>query len=123
MKKNFITGLAVIISFLTLPGCENDENKDWTKEVMLTVSSEMVKYCPIESNGLAVEGMNIKEDDVSYWTPVSLNEIDGFHYEAGYEYRLKVLKKHLENPPADASDVTYELLEILLKKEVSGKTK
>jgi hypothetical protein len=122
MKKKLVTGLVVIIGFLTLPGCENDGDKDWTEEVLLTVSSEKVKYYPIEGNGLGVEGMNVKEDNENYWAKMSLNEIEGFQYEAGYEYRLKALKKHLANPPADASDVTYKLLKILSKEKIILKT-
>ncbi|MDR1673242.1 MAG: DUF4377 domain-containing protein [Bacteroidales bacterium] len=36
---------------------------------------------------------------------IPLNAIEDFNYEVGHEYRLKVLKTHLANPPADGSDI------------------
>ncbi|MDR1555635.1 MAG: DUF4377 domain-containing protein, partial [Tannerellaceae bacterium] len=98
--------LTVSISFFTLlmvVGCKDSENKDWTEEVLMTVASEFVDYHPIESNGIASDGLHIKEDNISYWIKIPLDAIEGFNYEVGYEYRLKVLKTHLANPPADGS--------------------
>lgn len=46
--------------------------------------------------------------------------VSGFEYEWGYEYRLKVKKTMLEIPPEDASDRTYDLIEILSKTAVSA---
>jgi hypothetical protein len=123
MKKKFVTGFAVIIGFLTLPGCEIDENKDWTEDVMLTVSSEMVRYYPMMSgNGPGFKGMSVKEDNGDHWMELPLSDIEGFNYEAGYECRLKVQKTHLANPPADAKNITYKLLKVVSKKKVILKT-
>ncbi len=43
-------------------------------------------------------------------------EIEGFDYEAGYEYKIKVEKIFNTNPPADAAGFRYQLVEVLDKK-------
>jgi hypothetical protein len=111
--------LTVSISFFTLltVGCENNENKDWAEEVLITVASEFADYHPIEGNDVTSNGLRIKEDNESYWINIPLDAIEDFNYEVGYEYKLKVLKTHLANPPADGLDVKYKLIEIILKSE------
>jgi hypothetical protein len=61
--------------------------------------------------------MSVKEDNGNHWKKMTLNDIEGFTYEAGYEYRLKAQKKHLANPMADAPNITYKLLEVVSKKK------
>jgi hypothetical protein len=111
--------LPVSISLLTLlmVSCQDSGNKDWTEEVLMTVAPEFVDYHPIESNGVASDGLHVKEDNISHWIKIPLDAIENFDYEVGYEYRLKVLKTHLANPPADGSDVKYKLIEIISKSE------
>lgn len=45
------------------------------------------------------------------------SKIDGFTFEAGYLYKLLVREEKVENPPADASSIKYNLIKILEKKE------
>lgn len=45
------------------------------------------------------------------------DEIEGFQYEEGYVYELKVRVEDVEDPPADGSSLRYILVEILSKKE------
>lgn len=47
-------------------------------------------------------------------------DIDGFDYEAGFIYALKVRETAVENPPADASSLKYTLLEVLSKEAVES---
>ncbi|MDE6573864.1 MAG: DUF4377 domain-containing protein [Muribaculaceae bacterium] len=53
------------------------------------------------------------EDFPGEWRNLSMTAIEGFNYEAGHMYTLKVRRTILANPPADASSYTYRLLEIL----------
>ncbi|TCK07607.1 DUF4377 domain-containing protein [Marinobacterium mangrovicola] len=46
------------------------------------------------------------------------DKIQGFEYEEGYQYRLKVARSERENPPADASRYEYQLIEITSKLQV-----
>ncbi|MEL6404718.1 MAG: DUF4377 domain-containing protein [Chloroflexota bacterium] len=41
------------------------------------------------------------------------DSIDGFDYQSGFAYRLRVRITEVENPPADASSLNYELVEIV----------
>lgn len=43
------------------------------------------------------------------------NGIQGFEYEAGYVYDLKVEVIHIPNPPQDGSSLEYKLIEVLSK--------
>ncbi|MDR1645087.1 MAG: DUF4377 domain-containing protein [Tannerellaceae bacterium] len=113
--KNLLTASISFFTLLMMVGCEDSENKDWTEEVLITVASEFVDYHPIEGNGTTSNGLHIKEDNISYWIKIPLNDIEDFNYEVGYEYRLRVLKTHLVNPPADGSAFKYKLIEIMSK--------
>ena len=48
------------------------------------------------------------------------DSIDGFEWEAGYEYELIVRVSEVENPPADASSLSYELVELVSKMAVES---
>jgi hypothetical protein len=41
--------------------------------------------------------------------------IQGFQYEPGYEYQITVLVERVNNPPADASALSYRLVEVISK--------
>jgi heat shock protein HslJ len=43
------------------------------------------------------------------------SSIEGFNYEAGYIYRLRIRKETLEIVPADASSIRYVLVQLLEK--------
>ena len=65
--------------------------------------------------------MLIKEnlqDDWQYF----YDNIQGFNFEKGYNYQLKVKIETVKNPPADASSIKYTLIEVLAKeKSISNK--
>jgi len=44
------------------------------------------------------------------------SRIDGFDYEPGYLYKLKVKEEPVENPPADVSSIKYTLVKVVEKK-------
>ena len=48
--------------------------------------------------------------------------IEGFEWQAGHEYELKVKITDIENPPADASSIRVELVEIVNDTEVAMST-
>lgn len=65
------------------------------------------------------EGLSyrVKENEEDNWE--SLYEgIEGFEYELGYVYIIRVKIFQVENPPADGSSLRYEFVE-LLSKEVN----
>jgi len=64
--------------------------------------------------------MLIKEtlqDDWQYF----YDKIQGFDFEEGYNYQLKVKIETVKNPPADASGIKYTLIEVLAKEKSISK--
>lgn len=62
------------------------------------------------------ECMRVKFEDGEDWQ-YFYDQIEGFEYEAGYEYTLMVEKVAVTNPPADGSSIRYVLVEEISKKE------
>ena len=61
--------------------------------------------------------LQIKKDSTAVWENF-YGTIEGFEYEPGYQYTLKVDVSKNENAPADASSLKYTLKEILAKKKI-----
>ena len=55
----------------------------------------------------------IEEDGNGEWNRMPFGAIEGFSYERGHEYVLRVKRTILANPPQDASNRTYSLIRIL----------
>lgn len=58
--------------------------------------------------------LQIKEKESENWT-YFYTDIEGFDYEEGYTYKIKVEVSEVENAPADASSLKYTLLEVIEK--------
>jgi hypothetical protein len=58
--------------------------------------------------------LQVKENASENWSNFYSN-IEGFTYEPGYEYVLKVKTEKIANPPADASSIKYTLVEQVSK--------
>jgi hypothetical protein len=59
----------------------------------------------------------IRTDEKTQWYDF-YDQISGFHHEPGIRYKLLVKITKVNDPPADASSLLYELIEILEKTEV-----
>lgn len=60
------------------------------------------------------ECLLIKESARDPWKAY-YSEIEGFYYEEGFIYQLRVAAVRRDNPPADASAFTYQMLEQISK--------
>jgi len=47
------------------------------------------------------------------------NHIDGFEFESGHRYTLRVKIEDVASPPADGSSLRYTLLEVVSKEAVN----
>lgn len=117
-KKDFFKLLlAAFLAVAGLTACNNDdEPKDSVKEIKMQVSAETgVMYDPFDDNlEQPIECMLVmSEDNPGEWQNLGFDEIEGFTYERGHEYYLSVKRTILANPPADASDRKYSLVNIL----------
>ncbi len=115
----------LLVAFFAVAGLtacsDDDEPKDSVKEIRMLVSAETgvtyawgddMKENPIECLLVKTEG------DSKEWQNLGFEQIKGFSYERGHEYYLSVKRTILANPPADASDRTYELIRVLEDKLV-----
>ena len=114
MKLNSMKTYLLPVFFCLLilaMGCKKDNNMD--KIITMTVASKKVasftSIAPITSLNVKIEGNS------QGWFPLTNQEIQGFEYEEGFEYVLKVSQIHVENPPADGSSIGYVLIEVLSK--------
>jgi hypothetical protein len=120
MKLNSMKAYSLLFFFslfILAMGCKKDNNAD--KIITMTVASKKVvsftSIAPITSLNVKIEGNS------QGWFPLTNSEIQGFEYEEGFEYVLKVNQKHVENPPADGSSIEYVLIEVLSKTQDSVK--
>lgn len=114
MNKLIIPFLFIACLFMT--ACNDDEPKDKTKDIMMSVSEEPgVMFCPFDNEGkYPIMCLRVMDGDFpGEWRNLSMSAIDGFEYEIGHKYTLRVRRTILANPPADASSYTYKLLSIL----------
>jgi heat shock protein HslJ len=65
--------------------------------------------------------MLTRQDAAADWT-YFYNQIEGFAYEWGTAYELRVAVTEVENPPADASSLRYELVEIISEQPAAEAT-
>lgn len=106
----------LLIAAFLVSGCSEDEPKEVVKEIAMSISSETgVMYDVFDNNQEhPIECMLVmSEDNPGVWKPFEFNRIEGFTYERGHEYELRVKRTILANPPMDASDRTYSLISIL----------
>lgn len=107
MKKS----LLILGLLFTLFSCTNTQENVYTYWVnSYKVNCEGVG----DMNCLLVQKAEITEPGkwINFYS-----KIEGFEYEPGYIYKLKVREVPVENPPADASSIKYELVKVLEKKE------
>ena len=115
MNKLIIPFLFIACLFF-VTACSDDEPKDKTKDIIMSVSEEPgVMYDIFDDEGkypmICLRVMD--EDFPGEWRNLPMTAIEGFEYEIGHMYTLKVRRTILANPPADASTYTYRLIAVL----------
>lgn len=69
----------------------------------------------VDCEGVAPQKcMLVKENPEDDWT-LYYDQIEGFDYEEGYEYELRIREEQVEDPPADASSIRWTLVEVANK--------
>lgn len=113
--KTTLLSLVLTIG-LVIQGCNNDIPHDIVDEIFMSVSSETgIMYDLFDSNKeYPIECMYVMtEENPGVWQPFEFTRIEGFRYERGHEYQLRVKRTTLANPPADAWNCSYSLISIL----------
>lgn len=107
-----------------MAGCsaDDDEKGDIVKVISMSVSEKTgITYDLFDTNAeYPIECMLVKEEGGNgQWQNLMFGAIEGFTYEKGHAYELKVRKTILANPPADGSNCRYKLIEILEDRTVT----
>jgi heat shock protein HslJ len=104
------TLLTLMLLCLAVVGIMAQEETETPSDLLITISpfeSECVGEAPMAC--LVIR--ELPDGELSYF----YDDIAGFEYEAGYEYLLRVSQTTVENPPADSSALSYELIEVMTK--------
>lgn len=107
----FIPLLFFSWSLMGFANSDRKEQKDRVEVLTLYVAAETSTYIPWYSDQPIV-CLLVQEKGESEYKKLDMGSIAGFTHEEGCSYTLKVKKITLSNPPADASSVTYQLLDI-----------
>lgn len=101
MKKLIYTLLCTII----FVSCASQKNTE--KLTVASVQADCMGVAPQKC-------LLIKFSESPEWV-FYYSGIDGFEYEAGFEYVLEVKKHVVDNPAADQSSIRYELVKVISK--------
>lgn len=100
-----------ILALVTLSACTSSAsaNLDGEEEILVLEVAPHTVSCVGEMAGrcIQVRGPGEEEWRIFYHT------IDGFEHEEGFQYRLRVARREVPNPPADGSAYAYRLIEVL----------
>ncbi len=113
----FLLALCCTVGFTSC--INNDESQDKVETMDVQVSAYTCFSGVLLVNDI-IEGMSVKVGSNPKYNFMGLSSIDGFSYERGYEYKLKIQRTTLANPPADGSSYTYKLIKVLSKQKAEG---
>ena len=115
-KLNLFFGfIALSILFF---GCAKDEG-DKGKIVEMTIYPETGYGASVVSDIWTQPLIfSDNDDDQKRMLVDIITEGFDFNYERGYEYKLKVKKVWMKEPPLDVSSIKYEFIELLSKEKV-----
>ena len=121
--KTYLVPLVLAIA-VVVASCSVDDGEqgDVVKVISMSVSENTgITYDLFDTNAeFPIECMLVKEEGGDgQWKSLVFGAIEGFTYEKGHAYELKVRKTILANPPADGSNCRYKLIEILEDRTVT----
>ncbi len=137
MKKRALLPTLLILLTAVLAACSTGGSTEpETTEENTTPETEAENVAPTAASGKIVtmyvgpelvdctgvapqKCMQVKENPNDDYT-LFYDQIEGFNYEEGFEYELKVEVTKVENPPADASNLKYTLVEEVSKTPAAG---
>ena len=88
------------------------------------ISGEIEKTIYVGPEIIPCEGeapqmcLQVKENPLDEYT-YFYDQIEGFNFEAGYEYVIRISEETIDSPPAGGSSIRWVLLEVISKTSVS----
>ena len=122
MKANFYHVMTILIlAGMVLAACATSPGSEGTEQPSPSGVEEKTIYVgPVLMDCVGVgpqKCMLIRENPQDEYT-FFYDQIDGFDYEEGFEYKLVVKEETVENPPADASSIKWTLVRVESKEPV-----
>src|SRR5690606_8544985 len=117
--KNMKNQILILMVVGILFSCSNEsENQDQSIDMRVNHYQNTGIGEGLFLTLLVQENNNIGSDN---WTKF-YNSIEGFNYEPGFIYDIKVKVEQVNNPPADGSSLKYTLQEIKSTEEINYET-
>ncbi len=115
--------LLFIILLSSFTACVSTGSKKQVKDdLKASFSTFYVAPYKVDCMGVApMKCLLIKKTPEGQWQNFH-SAISGFEHQPGIEYTIKVKETPVENPPADASSISYELVEIIESKAYAPKS-
>lgn len=114
--------LLVLITFLVGCGSGSSSSRSDRSAQVENTQTLFIDHHKSECTGVAtylcLRVRNSSDDEWRYF----YSFIQGFEYQSGYNYELKVAVEVVENPPADSSGRVYSLAEVLSKTKEPAET-
>lgn len=123
MKNIYRTSILLFVFCISMISCSSDDNTDDTIDL---ANAEIVTLTFTHYRTLSFQELLT----TPILLPVSIENgntsmnayyrfVEGFDYDPGFDYELRVAKSAVENPLQDASSIRYQLLEVVSKIEGS----
>ncbi len=104
--------IAFGISFISVLGCADLFGPK--EEIRTFDVASAYATCSWPPVGVEAACLQVRANSDEPWT-VLYTSIEGFNYEPGFEYTLRVAVREIADPLPDAPGATYRLLEVLRK--------
>ncbi|MCU4177176.1 DUF4377 domain-containing protein [Carboxylicivirga sp. N1Y90] len=109
-----------LIMLIIFVACSITKKNTSSSRILTTEVAKTYYVAPYKVNCTGVSEQScllVKHNIDAKWN-FFYDNIDGFSHQAGYTYILKVKESPMDNPPADASNIRYELMEIKDQRKV-----
>ena len=124
--SSVIVPLVLITVFTTLNACTPPESPAPTAPIEQTSPDESTDAAgeivtlyvgpeQVDCVGVAPQTCLLVRESTEVDYSYFYDNIEGFEYEPGYNYELRVNKTPVENPPADGSSIRWTLIEVVGK--------
>ena len=122
LRSNLIIPLALSALFAIAcnPTEVGGEVLDNTDEVASEVNRENIEITTlyvgseqVDCEGVAIQKCLLVKEDINSEYEYFYDSIEGFEWQAGYEYELLVAVAEIGDPPADGAAFRYQLVEIV----------
>ena len=109
--------LLLIFCVIGFTSCLNDDEPQDKVETMEAQISPYTQFSGVFMGNEIIEGMSVKFGSNLDFGFMGLSHIEGFTFERGYGYKLRIQRIKLANPPADGDIYTYKLIKVLSKED------